>query len=409
MIPLVASTAWQRGLGPVPGAAWLVCGLVLLLPVIQLIPLPPSIWQAFPGRAIEVQSLKVALADQSWMPMSMAPARTFASLLAMICPVLLLLQVSRLSEPGRNWICATVAGVGGISLLLGMLQLSHTGGLEWSLYSQFSTGFLVGFQANRNAEADLLLIAMLAFGALVTVRFADRAHHGITMTSLLLGLAAFLVGVFMTGSRTGIALSLLALGFLAVMIWPTLRRPAAALRWLAGVLGALGIAGALLLQLPSVQRITARFSVTTEARWDIWADTWFAIHQVWPIGSGIGTIVPMLEAAERLEVVDPTRPVRAHNDWLEWVLEGGLPGIILLALILIVVISLVIRAIARIRHAGGAATSRHAHIVLACSILLIEGLHAIVDYPMRSMSLAALVAMAIALLLEPAAPQQSKA
>jgi len=407
IIPLIASANWQRGLGPVHGGAWLLAGLVLLMPVAQLIPLPPSIWQSLPGRAVEVQSLATAGAAQSWMPLTMAPARTFASLLAMICPVLLMLQVSRLSLRGRNWICGIVVVSGFLSLVVGLLQLSHTGGWSWSLYSQFSEGSLVGFQANRNAEADILLVALLAFGALVTVRLADGRHHVITWAGLAMGVLMFVVGVLMTGSRTGIALIAIALVCLAAMLWPALRRRRSALRWLGIVLASAVLSGLFAWQSPMVRKIILRFSSTREARWDLWADTWYAIHQVWPFGSGIGTIVPMLEAAERLDVVDTTRPVRAHNDWLEWLLEGGLPGVLVLGAISLVVLAFAVRALMSASRRG-AAPGRRAQVFFAVGLIFIEALHAIVDYPMRSMSLAALTAVAVAFLLEPAAAQRNK-
>jgi len=407
IIPLVVSSRWQVGLGPVPAPAWILAFLVLLLPVLQLIPLPPSVWHSLPGRAVEVQSLALAQADQSWMPMTMAPARTFASLLAMICPVLVMLQVARLSLSGRTMLCAVIVSVGLLSLLLGVLQLSRTGGWDWSLYTHFNEGFLVGFQANRNAEADIFLVTMLALGVLAASRLDDGKKHSVTWAGLQVSLLAFVVGLFLTGSRTGIALCLVMLVFLGAIVWPWLRKSPMALRWLGGSLGAIIVGSGQLLQLQSVQTIVARFSLTKEARWDLWADAMYASHQVWPFGSGIGTVVPMLEAAERLEVVDTTRPVRVHNDWLEWVLEGGLPGIVILGVILLIVAYLVVRAL-RTTHQSEAVAVRRAQVIFACGFLMIEALHAVVDYPMRCMSLATIAAVAVALLLEPAAAQRNR-
>ena len=407
MIPLVASSNWQRGLGAIPGVAWLFGILVLLLPILQLIPLPPSLWHDLPGRAVEVQSLAAVQAERMWMPLSMAPARTFASLLAATCAVLLMLQVSRLSLRGRNWLCSTIVAGGLLSLVLGVLQLSHTGGWDWSLYAQFSKGFLVGFQANRNAEVDFLLIALLALGVLATVRLADGRNHVLTWFGLVIGILAFVVGIFMTGSRTGIAILMPALLILAVMLWPAVTNRKRALRWIGGFAAALVLSAVFLLQLPSVQKVIARFYMTKEARWDLWADTWYAMGQVWPFGSGIGTIVPMLEAAERLDVVDPGRPVRAHNDWLEWSMETGLPGLVVLGLIITVVGILVAKALIGANRSG-LRPGRRAQVIFACGVMLITALHAIFDYPLRSMSLAALVAVAAAFLFEPAAVQPSK-
>ncbi|WP_292933927.1 O-antigen ligase family protein [Novosphingobium sp. PASSN1] len=406
LLPLTISSKWQRGLGAIPRAMLLLAGLILVLPVLQLIPLPPSIWHALPGRTIELQSLTLVQAGQTWMPLTMAPSRTFASLLAMLCPVLLMLQVSRLSLRGRNWLCVTITVGAVLSLVLGVLQLSHTGGWSWSLYSQFSEGYLVGFQANHNAEADFLLISILAMGVLVTTRLGDGRHHGLTWVGFLFILLALVIGLLMTGSRTGIALGLPILALLGFMLWPMLRNKKTA-RWgLGGIVGALVIGGAAISQLQSVQKVIARFFLTKEARWDLWADTWFAIHQVWPIGSGIGTIVPMLEAAERLDVVDPSRPVRAHNDWLEWILEGGLPGVILLGLVIIIIATVAIRAFMEASRAGSP-PARRAQVIFGCGVLIVCGLHSIVDYPLRSMALATLAAIAVALLVTPAAVQRS--
>ena len=407
LLPLVLSANWQRGLGSIPRAAWLIGLMVVLLPVLQLVPLPPSIWQGLPGRAVEVQSLAAIKAEQAWMPLSMAPARTFASLLAMIFAVLLMLQVSRLSLRGRNWLCGTIVACGLLSLILGVLQLSHTAGWDWSLYSQFSRGYLVGFQANRNAEVDFLLIALLALGVLATVRLADGRNHALTWFGFIIGFLAFTVGIFMTGSRTGIAILMPTLVLLLIMIWPALRNRRKALQWIGGSVAAGGLTTILLLQLPAVQKVIARFYVTKEARWDLWADTGYVISQVWPMGSGIGTIAPMLEAAERLDVVDQSRPVRAHNDWLEWTMEGGAPGLVLLGLVIALLGLLVVKAIIEITRSG-AAPGRRAQVIFACGLMLIVALHSIVDYPLRSMSLAALFAVAAAFLLEPAAVQRSK-
>jgi O-antigen ligase len=403
-IPLLTIDSCKRGLANVPSAAWLLAWLVIVIPVIQLIPLPPSIWQKLPGREVEVQSLTLALSQQSWMPLTVAPARTFASLLAMISAVLVFLQVARLGERGRNWICAAVAMMGGASLLLGVLQLSHTGGLDWSLYSEFHYGYLVGFQANRNAETDVLQIALLAVGVLTAARLADGKHHAATWLGLAIAALAFLVGIFLAGSRAGIAIAPLTLFVLAVMLFPFVKPSPKAAWWAAGAVLALVVFGAATWQLPAVQKVADRFAIMRESRLDLWADTTRSIAEVWPVGSGVGTIVPMLETAERLARVDPSRPVRAHNDWLEWTLEGGLAGILVLFAIAFVLALALFTAIAALQKRD--AKLRRAQVIFAVGVFALEALHAIVDYPMRSMSLAALTGIAAAFLMPIGAMQR---
>lgn len=391
--------SWQAGLGRVPMAAVLLAALVLLLPIAQLIPLPPSVWQHLPGREVEAQSVAIAADPAHWMPLSMVPARTFTSLLAMICPVLLMIQVSRLEEGQRVWACVAVLGMAMASIMLGVLQLSRTGGLTWSLYTEYHAGYLVGFHANRNAETDVLQIGLLALGALTSARLARRSHSGATWLALVAGLLVFLLAVFLAGSRAGLLLLPVTLTFLLAMIWPVLRRrKRLSAPVLGGALLAIVAAGGLLATLQSVRKVLTRFVLTEDARASLWADTIYAAKQVWPAGGGIGSIVPLLEAAESLEVVDPSAPVRAHNDWLEWVLETGLPGLIVLALIAAILGYATFRA-ARAAFAPDAPALMRTQVLFAVGTLMLLALHAVVDYPMRSMALASLAALAGGLLI----------
>jgi O-antigen ligase len=294
-----------------------------------------------------------------------------------------------------------------MSLVLGALQLSHTGGWTWSLYAQFNEGFLVGFHANRNAEVDVLLISALAFGVLMTMRLGGQRPTPLNWAALVMGVAALLVGAFMTGSRTGIALSVVMLIALAVMLWPVLNLKRSVSIGLGSAALVLPLLGVLLVQMPAVQKVVSRFEFTGEARWGIWADTMFAAKQVWPYGSGVGTIIPMLEAAEQLDLVQQLYPVRAHNDWLEWTMEAGLPGLVVLAAVALVLLTMIVRALLSARKDGGDRV-RMAQIIFAIGLFMIIGLHAVVDYPLRSMALSALAAVAAAFLTKPAALQHNR-
>ncbi|WP_295531488.1 O-antigen ligase [Novosphingobium sp. Chol11] len=401
MIPLCISSSFNRGLGPISPMAWLLAGIVLWLPLAQLIPLPPALWQALPGRDIEVKSIALAGNPDRWMPLSMAPARTFTALLSMIFPALLMLQVSRLPIRSRRWLCATIAAVGALSIVLGMLQISRTGGSTWSLYSYVSTNSLIGFQANRNHEADLLHIALLAFCALIAPRLMDGRRHLASWFAVAGAIVIFLTGVLMTGSRTGIALSALTLALILALVWPALRKnlPSAP-RLLAGSLALAAVAFGLL-QLNSVHRVMLRFWFTDDARSDLWIDAANVLHQVWPLGAGIGTIAPLLAAAERLDALGPTFPNRVHNDWFEWMIEAGVPGIAVLVLVLLILAILAYRAF-RLSAAPDSAPARRSQTIFAIGALLIVALHSIVDYPLRSMALAMLASMAAGFLMMPA-------
>jgi O-antigen ligase len=394
-----------RGQWPVvPMPAWLIFGAALIIPLAQLVPLPPAIWHALPGREPMVAALALVHEQDSWRALSLFPDRTLASFLAMIPPAALFLVVASISLQQRRHMLLAITLVALASVVLGALQLSSGNAGQWSLYAEHHIGYLIGFQANRNAQADVLqigILALVAYGA----SSADDGPR-LSMVPWIVGLLSTVlaIGVLLTGSRAGIALLPLTYLFVAIIAWPILRgrqrsRPVRLALFAAPVAG---LAIVLLGGSGVLGRVAARFSFTTDARQDLWVDAVYAAKQVWPVGGGIGSFAPLLLSAERLEVVDQSIPVRAHNDWLEWLIEGGAPSILMLAAIIAILLWLVIRRIRALTHDRPAVMLRSQTMFGLGSLLLIAA-HSFVDYPLRSMSLATLAAVAAAMLIDPAA------
>lgn len=365
--------------------------LILVLPALQLVPLPPLLWQALPGRALEVQSLALVGADSDWMPWTTSPARTLSAFLAMIPAVAAMLMITRLDLAGRRAVMAAIAALGIVSVAVGTLQLA-AGPADWVTFYPDSNGAVFGFQANRNAEVDVLLIALVAGVA----AFADWARRSAaTLTIVAAFVLVMVLGAGLTGSRAGIALMPFALILAAAILLRrgmTLRRIGTGL----GVLLGVGVVAAVMLRgNTAIGRVLARFTGTEDFRAELWTDTWYAIGQFWPFGSGLGTIVPVLIGVERLEVVDVTLPNRAHNDYLELVLEGGAFGLLVLAAIAALLGVLAWRAW------RGRTAANRPQVLFAVATLIIIALHSIVDYPLRSMALAHLAGVAAGLLIPP--------
>lgn len=382
----------------VPAAAWRIAALVMIVPLVQLIPLPPSLWQALPGREAQLAALELTDSTDSWRALSLSPSRTLASLLAAASAMFCLILASALDRGGRYRLVATVAGIGVLSLLVGTAQLSGGTG---SLFRFFDPNeiFLTAFQANHNSTADLLLVAMLALAAWAR-HWLDRG--AIQPTGLQLAAAVIvadgvmILALVLAGSRAGIALLPIALAFQYLILQPEAR-----FNWLkAGVSlltsAALGAAAFLVLRNNrAIEGIAGRFDFTGEFRPELWRDSLFALGQYWPAGSGQGTFVPVMMAVERLEVVDPTLPNRAHNDYLELLIGAGLPGALVLAALTALILHAVWRALRQ------PPVGSRSQVLFACGALLIFALHSLVDYPLRSMALAALAATAVGLLIPP--------
>jgi O-antigen ligase len=105
----------------------------------------------------------------------------------------------------------------------------------------------------------------------------------------------------------------------------------------------------------------------------------------------MGSFIELMTPVERLEVVDPTLPSRAHNDYLEILLEGGIFGIALIAAITICLIVMALKS-----WKSGSVTRAHGRFAFAAFFIIAA--HSLVDYPFRSMSLAMLVGAAAGLL-----------
>lgn len=383
---------------PWPRQAMVFGFALLALPALQLIPLPPAIWRSLPGREIEAAALDLVGSGQTWMPWTISPPRTLASLLALLVPVAALLAAALASPRSRKYGLLAVAMMALVSAGIGMGQLAGGAHSALRFYASSHVEDLTGFQANRNAEADVLLIGLFALAALaVGQAFGRRRYTGL----VLAGGAILLAGaVLLTASRAGIGLLATTIAVTAVVVgyrhraWSSL---SARLTIGASALAATTAVAWTIAANPVLGRIGARFANGSEPRPELWRDTLYVIGQYWPWGSGLGTFVPVFVAAERLEAVDWSFPNRAHNEFLEVALEAGLPG---LALVVVLVGLLAWRWAIQMRAASS--LEERAELYFAAATLVTLGLHSIVDYPLRSMALATLAGVASGLILAPA-------
>jgi exopolysaccharide production protein ExoQ len=372
--------------------------LFIALPALQLIPLPPMLWQALPGRELQQEALALIDLDQTWRPISLAPQRTLASLLSLMPPLAMLVMTVTLDQPSRFRLVMVALVAGVASLVLGALQV--TGGeTSWSHLYDETRPVVTGFQANRNSTADFLLVAMLGVPMLVR-SLVDR--HRLPGNRLLVlgltagGLATFALGVALTGSRSGIMLlpiPLVASLWLLRSWLPVERRYA--LTGLA-VLGTMGVLALLLARnSPVLVAVLQRFDFSNELRPQIWRDALYVAQAHFPVGVGMGNFTPALVTSEQLAAVRPFLPNRAHNDYLELVVEAGAAGIAAFS----AASWLVLREGWRAWHdpaRGGAGL-----VVFATCGLTVLALHSVVDYPLRSMSMACLGGVCAALLMTP--------
>jgi O-antigen ligase len=397
---------WLRapdGSVPMPRARsfWLIAALVLALPLVQLVPLPPGMWTRFDGQGDRAAALALVGQAEAWQPLSRSPARTLAALLAIVPALFAFFTAAALDARGRRWLAGTIAAMTLAAALLGVAQVSLGFASAPYLYAQNSPT-LTGFQANRNSTADVLLIGIPASAAFLMPALVGRERGSAWLADrraaamLLAGAVAVLsFATLLTASRVGIALLPVAL----LGVWAILLPALSGLgRWrLVPAFAAVAAVPTIALIAwrtgnTALRTVAERFVFAGDPRLELWRDAWFAARQAWPVGVGIGGAQPALVAAERLEVLDPLVPNRVHNDYLELVLEAGLPAIA------VAIAIAVLLAVAAWRSWRSRPQDRHLTL-LGIVILTVAAAHSFVDYPIRSMALACLIGTGAGLLM----------
>ncbi|MEM9030411.1 MAG: hypothetical protein AAGC70_18785, partial [Pseudomonadota bacterium] len=115
-----------------------------------------------------------------------------------------------------------------------------------------------------------------------------------------------------------------------------------------------------------------------------------------PFGTGVGSFVPVYATLENVDDLLSAYANRAHNDWLEFPLEGGVLAIVTMALFVVWYVARVYDRSARNRQQSELRLQRSAAL-----IILVLMVHSIVDYPLRTGALSAIFAMACGLMLVP--------
>ena len=372
---------------------FVLLALWVALPLAQLIPLPSSTWQALPAREPLVAALQSVDAASGWWPVSLTPYRTIAAFLALVPMVVIIVIAIALPLNQRAMLLWVIVAVAAVSALLGIIQVSSGG--PW-LYPRRQGDFAVGLVANRNAHADFILIALLALTTLAHIN-ADRLRA--PLSRMLVGALAlyFVLSVVLTGSRTGmVLLSVPLLHAIWLFHGSTIGKNTWRMLLVVPLTGALSVAGLFMTDGGNLQRSLDRFGQTSDGRLtDIWPDALYAAQQSWPIGTGMGSFVPVFESVEQLEVVDETHPNRAHSDYLEIIIEAGAVGI---ALVLATLAAFAWRCRTIMVHQSGL---QKVLASFAFGAGLILATHSLVDYPLRTITLSAAMAVAVAMLFRP--------
>jgi O-antigen ligase len=404
-VPIILWALSTRRSTPVSGAArqlFVLVALATLLVLVQIIPLPPSVWTSFGGRDQIVHGFQMLGQPLPWLPISLAPHKTIASALWTLPALAVLFGIVRLGAYKASWIAAALLVVTAVAVGVGALQIA--GGETSALYFYKITnrGSAVGFFANANNMAEMLVVAIPFVAALY---LAGRRGGSLQKSSALLlvlggALSVLLVGIAVNGSLAGIGLAGPALGAAALMV--VYRRKRLPL-W-APVVGLvlLSASVALILSTPFQNNLTSADAKKSEvSRYTSFTTSIEAAGDFLPVGAGIGTFPEIYPLYENQDAVTRWYMNHVHNDYIEVALEAGWAGVALMALFLLWWARRVflIWRTDEPDHAARAAT-------IASAVILA---HSFVEFPLRTAAISAVFAMCCALMAEPRPRARRKA
>ena len=312
-----------------------VCALMLamiVLPLLQLVPLPPEWWLALPRRIPFEQAVEGA---QPWRPLAIAPDAALDALTSLWVPLAVLALVSGLRPSEREALLPVLLLMVAASMLVGLAQLS---GIRFdNPWINYDPGRVSGTFANRNHFALFLALGCLLAPAWAVQGGRPSAHWRFPIA---LGLVAvFLLLIMATGSRAGLLAGAAAVvtGMLLVRAGgrevlprgPVWMAPAAGLA-ASVVVAALVVLDIVADRAQSIGRAAA-LDVADDMRVRALPTVVAMVRDYFPAGIGFGGFDPLFRLHEPDALLKPTYFNHAHDDFLEVALEGGLPAMVLIA------------------------------------------------------------------------------
>ena len=344
---LAVAEFWRRGWPPLGWPTRIVLAVLLLVPLLQLVPLPGSaIARLAPGRANLEQDIFTSLdLLVSRYTISVNPYETQMALLRLICYLLVfLLAIRSYRLRGRQTgLMTMLLGVGLFEAIYGVVQYLTGWQYIFTYAKRFYTNDATGTYINHNHFAGLLEMALpfLLAGILLRIPSHRRDTRSRWVeaivspwTSHLLRdivlFALMALALLFSRSRMGIAGALTGLLVVAVISYLYTRRGLI----LAVVFLALAIPAAYSAWVglgPIVERFDREGGVAEmleQDRLPIWRDTRRLIGDHPWLGTGLGSYRWAIFHYQSHAL--HSQYEHAHNDYMEFAADVGIPVSVLL-------------------------------------------------------------------------------
>src|SRR5205085_5469666 len=146
---------------------WLTI-LALAVVAFQLVPLPASLWPHLGARRTIADGYRILGLGAPPLPLSLTPYKSLDSVLGLVPPLAVYCAIVRLKAYRGSYMAVALLAGAVAGILLGTLQVASSVPTEspWYLYPETNPGHAVGFFANANHMAILLVISLPFLAAL---------------------------------------------------------------------------------------------------------------------------------------------------------------------------------------------------------------------------------------------------
>jgi hypothetical protein len=388
---------WQNPLADTARTSKIVLlalALLLVYPLLYLLPIPAELWSALSGTGREPYAEAMSLLGSAPVGprlLTVSPTLTEAYWLAFLPPVAVFWGVISLSEGQRRTLAYLAVSMAVLQSLLGLMQYKAERDALVCFGANICGSSAHGTYYNYDHLAGLLeMLLPLAVGLIGanlgqsgrSRRYREswrerwlfwisgRGHLAAVLTA---GSLAMLLGLVFTRSRSGIALIMLGI-LLCLAVFG--RRLGMANRTSSAIGTVVVIAVGLALDI-GLAPVLQRFSFADplhDSRMIIYSHALQGIGEFLPLGSGPGTFPEVFRQFQPVELGNYFIN-HAHNDYIEWLFEGGLVAAVLAVLLFAVYL----RQWLRLAASGSRHSFRFVQFGAGLGLLLLL-LHGLADF-----------------------------
>lgn len=376
-------------------AGIVIAALIALVPCLQLLPIPESLWNAIPARKAllsDLHTIGVETVDWRW---SLTPAATEHALWSLLPALAVFLAVFTLDAKQRRRLLQVLVVLLGCNVLFAFFQAGLPADSALRIYPSVASGF-GGLLVNTNHQGTACIIGMVLSVGLGREAWLRSQRGEISPQRVwLYAIAAvgFLLMIPLSTSRAAMVIALPSLALVALLtglVRPKRRgRQGQPARMfvvaLIGVLVLIGVYAALgWMAVDLAEEKRHVFALATLKLGMTHA----------PLGGGFGSFVPLFAAAAPPDAIGSFYVNHAHNEYVQWWLESGVFGVLVLASAL-ALLGVALRKLIALRGWGTQAVLAAAAWVSVAAVLM----HSWADFPLRTLTLMTTTALLAGVML----------